>query len=68
MPKRCRMRVRLEWSGSVLVQRVAEVPAVRQVEAGGLDQLALGADALEEHHQLQLEEDDGVDAGSPRSA
>jgi hypothetical protein len=26
------------------------------------------ADALEEHHQLQLEEDDRVGAGRPRSA
>ena len=34
-----------------------------QVEAGRLDELALGADALEEHDQLQLEEDDRVDAG-----
>ena len=58
------MRVRLEWSGSVLVEGVAQVPAVGQVEAGRLDELALGADALEEHHQLQLEEDDRVDGGS----
>ena len=50
--------------GQVLVQGVAEVPAVGQVEAGRLDQLALGADPLEEHDQLQLEEDDRVDAGS----
>ena len=57
------MRVRLEWSGSVLVEGVAQVPAVGQVEAGRLDELALGADALEEHDQLQLEEDDRVDAG-----
>ena len=49
--------------GQGLVEGVAEVPAVGQVEAGRLDQLALGADALEEHDQLQLEEDDRVDAG-----
>ena len=49
--------------GQLLVQGVAEVPAMGQVEAGRLDELALGADALEEHHQLQLEEDDRVDAG-----
>ena len=36
-----------------------------QVETRGLDQLALGADALEEQHELQLEEDHGVD---PRAA
>ena len=47
-----------------LVQGVAEIPAVGQVEAGRLDELALGADALEEHHQLQLEEDDRVDGGT----
>ena len=50
--------------GERLVQGVAEVPAVGQVEARRLDQLALGADALEEHDQLQLEEDDRVDAGA----
>ena len=49
--------------GQVLVEGVAEVPAVGQVEAGRLDELALGADALEEHDQLQLEEDDRVDGG-----
>ena len=43
--------------GQVLVEGVAEIPAVGQVEAGRLDQLALGADALEEHDELQLEED-----------
>ena len=47
----------------VLVQGIAEVPAVGQVEAGRLDELAFGADALEEHDQLQLEEDDRVDGG-----
>ena len=30
---------------------------MRQVEAGCLDELALGADAFEEHHQLQREDD-----------
>src|SRR5215204_1276778 len=37
---------------------------MRQVEAGRLDQLALGADPFEEHDQLQLEEDDRVDRGT----
>jgi len=37
---------------------------VGEVQAGGLDQIALGADALEEHHQLELEEDDRIDARS----
>jgi hypothetical protein len=50
------------WQG--LVQGVAQVPAMREIEAGGCDELALGADALEEHHQLQLEEDDRVDRGA----
>src|SRR4051794_21028174 len=35
-----------------------------QVEVGGLDELALGANALEEHDQLQLEEDHRIDARS----
>ncbi len=48
--------------GKVLAEGVAEIPAVRQVEAGGFDQLAFGADALEEHHELELEEDDRIDA------
>ena len=33
-----------------------------EIQAGRRDELALGADPLEEHHQLQLEEDHGVDA------
>jgi hypothetical protein len=49
--------------GQRLVQRVPDVPAVAKVEAGRLDQLPLGADAFEEHDQLQLEEDDRVDGG-----
>jgi hypothetical protein len=48
----------------LLVQRVAEIPAMSQVEAGRLDELALGADPLEEHDQLQLEEDHRIDAGA----
>jgi hypothetical protein len=35
-----------------------------QIEAGRFDKLPLGANALEEHHQLQLEKDDRVDAGA----
>src|SRR5215213_380070 len=50
--------------GQLLVQRVAQIPAVGQVEASGLDQLALGADAFEEHDELEFEIDDGVDGGS----
>jgi hypothetical protein len=49
--------------GQVLVEGVAEVPAVRQVEDRRRDELALGADPLEEHDQRQFEEDDRVDVG-----
>jgi len=51
--------------GQRLVRGVAEVPAVGQVQAGDLDQLTLRADPLEEHDQLELEEDDRVDARPP---
>ena len=47
----------------VLVEGIAEIPAVGQVEGGRLDELPLRAHPLEEHHELQLEEDDRVDAG-----
>ena len=40
-------QARVIWK--VLVQGVAEVPAMRQVETCGCDELALGADPLEEH-------------------
>jgi len=39
----------------------------RQVEPSRPDKLALGADTFEEHDQVQLEEDDRIDA-RPRSA
>jgi hypothetical protein len=42
------------------IRRGTEVPAVREVQIGDLDELALGADAFEEHDQLELEEDDRV--------
>jgi hypothetical protein len=48
--------------GEVFVERIAEVPAMGQVAADRLAELALGADAVEEHHQFQLEEDHRVDA------
>ncbi len=47
--------------GEPLVEGVAQVPAVGEVEAGRLDEPAFRTDALEEHDQLQLEEDDWVD-------
>ena len=47
----------------VLVEGIAQIPAVGQVQAGRLDELSFGADAFEEHDELQLEEDDRIDAG-----
>jgi hypothetical protein len=49
--------------GQVLIEGVAQVPAVRQVETRRGDELSLGANPLEEHHQLELEEDDRIDTG-----
>ncbi len=49
--------------GQVFIKGVAAVPAMRQVETRGRDEVPLGADPLEDHHQLQLEEDDRVDGG-----
>ena len=51
--------------GERLGQVVAEVPAQAQPIGDHLHQLALGAEALEEQDQLQLEEDHRVDGGSP---
>src|SRR5215213_2976600 len=42
---------------------MAEVPTVGEMKAGGFDQLPLGPDAFEEHDELQLEENDGVNGG-----
>jgi hypothetical protein len=50
--------------GQRLVEVVAEIPAVSKVEAGGLDELAFRADALEEHGQLEFEEDHRVNRGT----
>jgi len=52
--------------GKLFIEGVAEVPAVSQVEARCLDELSFGADALEEHDQLQFEEDHRVN-GRPSS-
>jgi hypothetical protein len=51
--------------GQRLVQRVAQVPAVGEVERRRLHEPALRADALEERDALELEEDRGVDARPP---
>ena len=40
--------------GEWLVKVVPQVPAMRRIEAGDLDQLALGAQPLEEHDQVQF--------------
>ncbi|CAN5704173.1 hypothetical protein BH23CHL5_BH23CHL5_22370 [soil metagenome] len=48
------------WQG--LVQSVAQIPPVGEVQAGRVDELALGADPLEEHDHVQLKENDRVDA------
>jgi hypothetical protein len=50
--------------GQRLVEGVTQIPAVGQMEAGRLDELALGTNPLEKHHQLQLEEDHWVDRGA----
>jgi hypothetical protein len=47
-----------------LIEGIAEIPAVREVETRRLDELALGTDAFEKHDQLQLEKDHRVDARS----
>jgi hypothetical protein len=49
--------------GPFLIQRITQIPAMRQVAAGRLNEVALGADPLEDHDQLQLEKHDQVDAG-----
>jgi hypothetical protein len=46
------------------VEGLAQIPPVSEVQAGGLDELAFGADPLEKHDELQLEEDDRVNARS----
>ena len=53
--------------GQRLIQAVATVPAMGRVQAGQLDELALGAGTLwvsfHQHHNLEFEEDDRIDAG-----
>jgi len=47
-----------------LVEGVPEVPAMGEIEGGGLNGLALGADPFEEHDELELEEHERVDRGT----
>ncbi len=49
--------------GQNLTERMAEAPAVSQVAVGHREELALRANALADHHQLQREDDNGIDAG-----
>ena len=51
--------------GQRLGQVVAEIPAQAQPVGDDPHELPLGAQPLEEQHQLQLEEDDRVDGGRP---
>ena len=44
------------------IERIAEIPAVRAMQAHRIQQLALRAQPFEEEDQLELEADDGVDA------
>jgi hypothetical protein len=48
----------------LLVQGIAQIPAMGQMEARRLDELAFGVDPFEEHDELELEEDDQIDAGA----
>src|SRR5262245_13733270 len=51
--------------GQWLIQVVAQVPAMGQIQAGHLHQLPFGANALEEHDELELEEDHWIDGRPP---
>jgi hypothetical protein len=53
--------------GQGLVQVVAEIPANAQTVCRDLHEPALRADVLEEHHQLQTEEDHRIDARTART-
>jgi hypothetical protein len=50
--------------GQRLIQVIPQVPAVRQVQTGNFDELALRAESLEEHDQLELEKDHRIDGGA----
>jgi hypothetical protein len=57
----------LDEAGAIeqgLVKMVAKVPPVGEVELCVLHKVALRADALEEHHQLETEKDDRIDGGT----
>ena len=46
------------------VQIVAKIPADAQSVSDQAHEVPFGAYAFKEHHQLQFEEDDGIDAGT----
>src|SRR5436309_1042955 len=50
--------------GERFIEVVAKVPAMSEVELRLFHGLAFGTDALEEHHQLELEEDRRIDGGT----
>ena len=54
--------------GQRFVQVVAEIPTVGEVEAGDLDSFAFRAQSFEEHNQVQLEEDHGINRGPPTAS
>jgi hypothetical protein len=47
--------------GEQFIEGIAQAPAMRQVQTGGLHELALREKSLEKHDELQLEEHDRVD-------
>ena len=48
------------------MQVVCQIPAAIQAHRDHIHELALGADALEKHDELELEEDDWIDTGSAK--
>lgn len=50
--------------GKRLIEVIAEIPAMGKVQGCEREELTFGADSLEEHDELELEEDDRVDGGT----
>jgi hypothetical protein len=50
------------------VQVAAEILPDAEPVGGEVHKVAFGADAFKEHHQLELEKDDRIDAGRPAAA
>lgn len=51
--------------GERFIEGIAQVPAMRQVQTGGLHELALRAEPLEKHDELQFEEHHRIDGRAP---